>query len=100
MKKSLLIICSILFTWATNAQIIFSGESPASIQGSYDMTYGDPGGGWGSPDLINPANAVIDTLALAYDDGTSVDQTGGAIGDSASCGTVISDVDVNLEQRL
>ena len=93
MKKSLLIICSILFTWATNAQIIFSGESPASIQGSYDMTYGDPGGGWGSPDLINPANAVIDTLALAYDDGTSVDQTGGAIGDSASCGTVISDVD-------
>lgn len=93
MKKSLLIICSVLFAWATNAQIIFSGESPASIQGSYDMTYGDPGGGWGSPDLIDPVNAVIDTLALAYDDGTSVDQTGGAIGDSASCGTVISDVD-------
>lgn len=75
MKKSLLIICSILFTWATNAQIIFSGESPASIQGSYDMTYGDPGGGWGSPDLVNPANAVLDTLAQ-YLDVTAADSLG------------------------
>lgn len=75
MKKSLLIICSVLFTWATNAQIIFSGESPASIQGSYDMTYGDPGAGWGSPDLVNPANAVLDTLAQ-YLDITAADSLG------------------------
>lgn len=75
MKKSLLIICSILFTWATNAQIIFSGESPASIQGSYAMEYGDPGGGWGSPDLVDPANAVLDTLAQ-YLDVTAADSLG------------------------
>jgi len=75
MKKSLLIICSILFTWATNAQIIFSGESPASIQGSYAMEYGDPGAGWGSPDLLDPANAVLDTLAQ-YLDITAADSLG------------------------
>lgn len=75
MKKSLLIICSILFAWTTNAQVIFSGESPASIQGSYTMTYGDPGGGWGSPDLLDPANAVLDTLAQ-YLDITAADSLG------------------------
>lgn len=75
MKKSLLIICSILFAWTADAQIIFSGESPASIQGSYDMTYGDPGSGWGSPDLLNPSNAVLDTLAQ-YLDVTAADSLG------------------------
>jgi hypothetical protein len=75
MKTFLLIFCSVFFTWAINAQIIFSGESPVSIQGSYAMTYGDPGGGWGSPDLVNPANAVLDTLAQ-YLDVTPADSLG------------------------
>jgi len=82
MKKTLLIVCSILLGWATNAQIIFSGESPASIQGAYDMTYGDPGGGWGSPDLVNPANAVLDTLAQYLD--TSAEDSLGCLGTAAN----------------
>jgi hypothetical protein len=82
MKKTLLIICLILFSWGANAQIIFSGESPASIQGAYDMTYGDPGSGWGSPDLVNTANAVIDTLAQYLD--TSAGDSLGCLGTGAN----------------
>jgi hypothetical protein len=47
---------------AINAQVIFSGVSPAAIQGNYSMEYGEPGSGWGSPDLMLPVNSVEDTL--------------------------------------
>jgi hypothetical protein len=92
MKKSLLIVCSMLFAWVTNAQIIFSGESPASIQGAYDMTYGDPGGGWGSPDLLDPANAVLDTLALYLD--TSAGDSLGCLGTAAAATDVVGKIAV------
>lgn len=73
MKKTLLFIVGLLFTGSMNAQVIFSGEEPAAIQGAYDMEYADPAGGWGSmPDLIDPLNAVQDTLVQIFD-GTAAD---------------------------
>ncbi|MEX2483269.1 MAG: PA domain-containing protein, partial [Brumimicrobium sp.] len=86
MKNSLLLFLSLTFTWALNAQVIFSGESPVSIQGSYDMTYTDPGGGWGSPDLIDPTNSVLDTLVQFYDN---------TAGDSLGCFAAVNGNDVD-----
>lgn len=57
---------------AQQAQVICNVEIPASVSGNYTFTYTDPGGGWGSPDLLDPLNAVTDTLVLA-DDGTADD---------------------------
>lgn len=67
MKRILFLGVSILLTSAINAQVIFSGVSPASIAGNYELTYGEPTSGWGSDDLMDPANAVLGELAL-YDD--------------------------------
>ncbi|MGM0477635.1 MAG: PA domain-containing protein [Bacteroidota bacterium] len=71
MKKILLLALSVVFVGALNAQVIFSGESPASIQGAYEMEYAEPAGGWGVPDLLDPANAVLDTLAQFLDTSTA-----------------------------
>lgn len=67
MKKSLLFIFVLVFASSISAQVIFSGEEPANIQGAYDMEYATPGGGWGVPDLMDPANAVLDTLVQLFD---------------------------------
>lgn len=72
MKKSLLFIIGLFFAGSMNAQVIFSGESPLAIQGAYDMTYATPAGGWGVPDLLDPNNAVQDTLVQILD-GTAAD---------------------------
>ncbi len=78
MKKTLLFVVGLLFAGSMNAQVIFSGEEPAAIQGAYDMTYVDPAAGWGSPDLLDPANAVQDTLVQILD---------GSAADSLNCVT-------------
>lgn len=67
MKRILFLGVSILLATASNAQVIFSGVSPASIAGNYELTYGEPNSGWGSDDLMDPANSVLGELAL-YDD--------------------------------
>lgn len=67
MKRILFLGVSILLATASNAQVIFSGVSPASIAGNYELTYGEPTSGWGSDDLMDPANSVLGELAL-YDD--------------------------------
>src|SRR5690554_4890320 len=67
MKRILFLGVSILLATASNAQVIFSGISPASIAGNYELTYGEPTSGWGSDDLMDPANSVLGELAL-YDD--------------------------------
>ena len=66
----------------------------------YDLTYApdslDGNGGWNGGDLNDTANYVLDTLAFAYDDGTTIpDPVNNPTlisGDSCSCGPVISDV--------
>lgn len=67
------------------AQVVCSVEAPASIAGGYGHTYAEPGD-WGVPDMTDPLNAVIDTVALAYDDGSLTS------GDTAACGPVVSNV--------
>lgn len=71
MKKSLLLSIALLFTVAINAQVIFSGISPASIQGNYQMTYGQPSSSWGNPDLGLPINSVQSELVAYEGDSTA-----------------------------
>ena len=59
-------------------------EEPAAISTNYSFTYTDPGGGWSlTPDLLDPLNAVLDTLMLV-DDGTTED--------SLACNSLVNDL--------
>jgi hypothetical protein len=66
MKKTLLTIALALTGFCANSQVIFSVEEPASIAGGYELTYA-PNTDWGVPDMLITANAVLDTVTLAYD---------------------------------
>lgn len=76
MKKVLLTLgMSVGLFAASNAQVVFAVESPVSLQGNYALNYAKAADGWGVPDMTNPANAVLDTLAFVSD-GTSEDSLG------------------------
>lgn len=64
MKKLLLSFGLGLFASGAFGQVIFSVEAPAGIAGSYDFTYTD---GWAA-DMEDPANSVLDTVAVASPD--------------------------------
>jgi len=85
MKKILLTLAIALGSAASFSQVIFSGESPVAIQGAYAMTFAPAGADWGVPDLLDPLNAVLDTLVL-LDDGTPADSLG--------CNPAINGVDI------
>ncbi|MCE3296323.1 MAG: hypothetical protein K0R65_2037 [Crocinitomicaceae bacterium] len=75
MKKVLLSIAFGLAIIAAKAQVVFNIQSPASLAGNYTMTYADPAGGWGCPDLMDPVNSVSQTIVIV-DDGTANDSLG------------------------
>src|SRR5688572_6790862 len=56
--------CLFIPAWG---QVAVSVLEPASIAGGYANTWAQPGDGWGTPDMTLTANAVVDTLVLAYD---------------------------------
>ncbi len=74
--KKILLSCIVMATGLlANAQsVVFNVDAPASIAGGYDLTYAS-GSTWGSPDLTDPANSVVDTLVIV-DDGSSSDSLG------------------------
>lgn len=93
MKKFLLSFVLLFGLLSVRAQVILNVENPMSLEGNLDFTWADPAGGWGSPDLNIPANAVTGTLGFAYDDGnstTTLCTTGSA--DSLLCGAAINNV--------
>ena len=66
MKKTLLTLALAFIGFGANSQVIFSVEEPATIAGSYELTYASITD-WGVPDMTLPANAVLDTVQLALD---------------------------------
>ena len=72
MKKTLLSTVLLVFSIISfNAQTIeFTVEAPAGIAGPYGFSSTNDVAGWGSPDLLDTANAVMDTL-MFVDDGTA-----------------------------
>lgn len=83
MMKKLLLVCSALVASLSFGQVIFSVESPASIGGSKDMTYAPTTSWTNTPDLSDPANAVLGTLAWAKD---------ASAADSLNCMQTVSNV--------
>ncbi|MCB0794412.1 MAG: T9SS type A sorting domain-containing protein [Flavobacteriales bacterium] len=71
MRKLLLAALLLFSTTYATAQVIVFVEQPPALVGSYDFTWAEPGG-WGTPDLLDPLNAITGVLAFASD-GTSAD---------------------------
>lgn len=91
MTKLLLTSFSIAFLLNLNAQVSFSVVSPASIAGGYDFTSNGDGTNWGLPNLLNPADAVMDTLVLV-DDGTPGLNAQGIPLANEGCNTLVNDL--------
>jgi hypothetical protein len=72
MRRALYLLLTLGFVSQINAQVIFYVETPAPLVGNKEMTWADPAGGWGCPDMNIPANAILDTLVFAVD-GTAAD---------------------------
>lgn len=75
MKKLLLLFTAFVFAGSVMSQVVFSVETPQSIQGSYQLTYADGADWTAMPDLLDPNNAVLDTL-VQYLDATDEDSLG------------------------
>lgn len=70
MKKLLLSIAVVASGFAAYSQVVVAGVSPIAVQGNYEFSWADPGGGdWATPDFLTPGLFVEDTLMMA-DDGT------------------------------
>ncbi|MBT6030825.1 MAG: hypothetical protein HOH13_11000, partial [Crocinitomicaceae bacterium] len=87
MKRPLLILLALGCLQTYNAQVIFDVQAPASIAGTVDFTNNGDGSNWGLANLLDPADAILDTLMLA-EDGTpginpqGIDSTYECCGDS------------------
>jgi len=79
MKKIILLTGLALFTLGINAQVIFNVQTPANLSGNHDFMAAISTD-WGIPDMSDPINSVLDTLAFV-DDGT--------VGDSLSCSNTV-----------
>src|SRR5690554_413409 len=64
MNKLLLLTLGVLMTGLINSQVILNGISPASIAGTYEITYNNAtsSGSWNGIDIELPANSIQDTL--------------------------------------
>lgn len=91
MKKSLLTITLLLAGIVSYAQVIFNVQSPASISGNYDLTYADPAGGWGSPDLTVAANSVTADLMFVEDGSAGLNAQGNPVS-REGCNPLINDL--------
>lgn len=68
------------------AQVIFNVLAPQNLAGTYDITWTDQAGGWGTVDMLDPANSVEDTLVFVSD---------GTASDSLGCETLTNGADVS-----
>ena len=94
MKKLLLSTFILLFTCVCSfgqGTIEFSVEAPASISGAYGFTSTNDVAGWGSPDLTDTANAVMDTLMFVEDGTTGTNPQGNPISQEG-CSPLINDL--------
>ena len=96
MKKLLLSTFIILFTSISSFSqtIEFTVEAPASIAGAYGFTSTNDVAGWGSPDLTDTANAVMDTLMFVEDGTTGTNPQGNPISQEG-CFPLINDLSRN-----
>jgi hypothetical protein len=93
MKKLILSTFILLFSCISSfaQQIEFTVEAPASIAGAYGFSSTNDVAGWGSPDLTDTANAVVDTLMFVEDGTTGTNPQGNPISQEG-CFPLINDL--------
>lgn len=88
MKKTLIIYVLLLTAMGLQAQVVFYILPPSPFSGNYNLTYVGAETGttdWGSPNMDDPANAIIGELVMAIDSTTA---------DSMLCEEVINADDI------
>ena len=72
MKKLILSLIVVVFAFASNAQVVVRGVSPAAIANNFAFEWADPAGGdWSCPDFLVP-NTFVEAPIMLVDDGTPV----------------------------
>ena len=70
MKKLILSLIVVVFAFASNAQVVVRGVSPAAISYNFAFEWADPAGGdWSCPDFLIP-NTFVEAPIMLVDDGT------------------------------
>jgi hypothetical protein len=67
-------------------QVILNVMAPSTIAGVYDHTNQGDGSGWGLANLLNPADAVLDTLVMMDDGDTNTNNSYGYNFPNSYCG--------------
>lgn len=94
MKKILLSLAVIAAGFTAHSQVICAGVSPVSIEGNYNFTWADPGGGdWTTPDFLIPGTFVEDTLAIVDDGSTGTNPQGNPVS-AEGCNPLVNGSDV------
>ncbi len=91
MKKLLLSLAAVAMAYASNAQVVVAGVSPASVIGSYSNTWAQPTSGWGTPDFTVPGTYIVDTLMMVEDGSTGTNAQGHPISQEG-CNPLINDL--------
>ena len=93
MKKRILSLIVVVFAFATTAQVVVRGVSPAAIANNFDFTWADPAGGdWSCPDFLVP-NTFVEAPIMLADDGTEgVNIQGNPMSAEACNGPLINDM--------
>lgn len=89
--KLLLVSGAVLACLGVQAQVTCTITAPASIAGAYEFTSNGDGTDWGLPNLLDPADAVFDTLMLV-DDGTPGINAQGIPMANEGCGPLTNDL--------
>ena len=86
-KKLTLSALLLMGAFAMNAQtVILNVMNPSTIAGLYDHTNQGDGSGWGLANLLNPADAVLDTLVMMDDGDTNTNNSYGYNFPNSYCG--------------
>ena len=88
MLKKLTLSALLFFgAFAMNAQtVILNVMNPSTIAGLYDHTNQGDGSAWGLANLLNPADAVLDTLIMMDDGDTTTNNSYGYNFPNSRCG--------------
>lgn len=91
MKTTISTLAFCLISILSISQISCTIIEPASIAGGYNFTSNGDGTNWGLPNLLNPNDAVLDTLMLV-EDGTPGLNAQGVPFSNEGCGPLINDL--------
>jgi len=91
MRTTITTLSFCLLSILTFSQVSFTVTAPASIAGGYNFTSNGDGTDWGLADLLDPLDAVMDTLMLV-EDGTPGLNAQGIPFSNEGCGTLTNDL--------